>query len=293
LSVLGELTSALTHLERGFSLYDPDKHRHHAFLYGGHDPGVCCGFHAAEVLWLLGYPDHALQRSRDGLALARELAHPSSLDTALSFTAWLDYYRGDRQAVQARVEEGITLAAEQGFSRARTQVTFLQGWLLVEQGQQEAGIARMRKILASERARGGAVRWNGPYAGLMAEVYSETGQTAKGLNVVIEALDRVHQTQSSYYEAELHRIKGKLLLGVGAAHEQEAEASFENALRLARDQSAKSLELRAAMSLSRLWQRQGKKAEAQKLLAGIYGWFTEGFDAADLKEAKALLEELS
>jgi predicted ATPase/class 3 adenylate cyclase len=293
LSVLGELTSALTHLDGGFSLYDPHKHRHHAFLYGGHDPGVCCGFHAAEVLWLLGYPDQALQRSHDALALARELAHPSTLDTALSFTAWFHYHRGDGHAVRARVEEGIALATEQGFSRARTQVAFLQGWLLFEQGRQAAGMAQMFKVLASERDRGGAVRWNGPYAALMAEVCRKAGQTANGLQALNDALVRVHQTECRYFEAELHRVMGELILTQTAADERQAESCFAEAIRVSRFQEAKSLELRAAMSLSRLWQRQGKMDEARQLLGDIYGWFTEGFDTADLKQAKALLQELT
>jgi predicted ATPase/class 3 adenylate cyclase len=293
LSVLGELTSALTHIDAGFSLYDPQKHRQHAFLYGGHDPGVCCGFHAADVLWLLGYPDRALQRSQDALTLARELDHPSTLDTALSFTAWFDYHRGDGQAVRARVEEGITLATEQGFSRVRTQVTFLQGWLLVEQGRQAAGIAQMFKVLVNERDRGGSVRWNGPNAALMAEVYRKAGQTVDGLQVLDDALVRVHQTECRYFEAELHRVKGELVLTQTVADEHQAESCFAEAIRVSRFQEAKSLALRAAMSLSRLWQRQGKTAEARQLLGEIYGWFTEGFDTADLRRARTLLEELS
>ena len=122
-------------MEQGFALYDPQKHRQHAFLYGGHDPGVCCAYHAADVLWLLGYPDQALQKSHDSLALARELSHPSSLSMALSFAAWFHHYRRDRQAVQARVEEGMVLAMEQGFSGRLAQAKFLQGWFLVEHGQ--------------------------------------------------------------------------------------------------------------------------------------------------------------
>jgi predicted ATPase/class 3 adenylate cyclase len=287
LSVLGELKSALTHIDEGFALYDPQKHRQHAFLYGGHDPGVCCGFHAADVLWLLGYPDRALQRSRDALALARELDYPSTLDTALSFTAWFDYHRGDGEAVRARVEEGIALAAEQGFSRARTQVTFLQGWLLVEQGHQAAGIAQMSKV------REGSVRWNGPYAALMADVYRRAGQTFDGLNVLDDALARVHQTGCRYFEAELYRVKGELILTQAAADEHQAETCFAEAIRVSCLQEAKSLELRAAMSLSRLWEKQGKELEARKLLAEVYGWFTEGFDTVDLKAAKALLEDLA
>jgi adenylate cyclase len=292
LTELGELTSARTHLEQGFVLYDSEKHRHHAFLYGGHDPGVCCGYHAAEVLWLLGYPDHALRRSKDSLALARELSHPSTMSFALSWAAWFHQYRGESSAVRARVEEGMTLATDQGFSSRRVQTPFLQGWLLVEEGHEQAGITEMAKILAADRTRGVSGRWSAQYAALLADAYRKSGRTIEGLRVVTEEQSRVHNSGARFYQAEVHRLKGELLLAQVAADEQEAEACFQNALKIARGQSAKSLELRAAMSLSRLWLRQGKNAEAKNLLAEVYGWFTEGFDTADLKQAKALLQDL-
>jgi class 3 adenylate cyclase/predicted ATPase len=285
---LGELRSARTHIEQGFALYDPQKHRHHAFLYGGHDPGVCCAYHAADVLWLLGYPDKALQKSHDSLALAHGLSHPSTLSNALAFAAWFHQHRGEWQAVQTRVEEAMTLATEQGFSARLAQAHFLQGWLLFERGEKEAGIAQMSKFPATE----GAGRVNAHKAAMLADAYGKAGQTAAGLNVVDKALTKAHQTDCRYYEAELHRIKGELLCTQTAADERQSEACFQNALQIARRQSAKSLELRAAISMSRLWQKQGKTPEAKNLLAEVYGWFTEGFDTADLKQAKLLLEEL-
>jgi predicted ATPase len=292
LSLLGELIAARTHVEQGFALYDPQKHKHHAFLYGGHDPGVCCGGHAAEVLGLLGYPDQALRRSQDALALARELSHPSSMVHALSFAAWFHQLRGERDAIQARVAEVMSLATEQGFSPRQTQVDFLQGWLLVEDGHWQAGINQMTRVFTRAKDSGSLARWSAHCAVLMAQACKTTGQIVDGLNIVDEALARAHQTEAREFEAELRRMKGELLLIQNAADEQQAEACFQNALTIARRQSAKSFELRAAMSLSRLWQRQGKNAEAQQLLAAIYGWFTEGFDTADLKAAKTLLEEL-
>jgi class 3 adenylate cyclase/predicted ATPase len=293
LSILGELTSAWFHLDQGFVIYDQQKHKHHAFLYGGHDPGVCCGYHAAEVLWLLGYPDHALRRSKDSLALARELSHPSTMSFALSWAAWFHQYRGERRAVQARVEEGMRLATDQGFSSRRVQAPFLQGWLLVEEGHEQAGITEMAKILAGDRARGVSGRWIAQHASLLADAYRKSGRTIEGLRVVTEEQSRVQISGAGFYQAEVHRIKGELLLTQDTPDEHQAEACFQDALKIACGQSAKSLELRAAMSMSRLWQRQGKKAEAQRLLAGIYGWFTEGFDTADLKQAKILLDELA
>ena len=291
LSIQGELVSARLHIEQGFALYDRQKHRHHAFLYGGHDPAVCCAFHSAEVLWLLGYTDQALQKSRDSLELARELSHSSTMSFALAFAAWYHQFRGEQQVVQERVEEGIRLATEKGFALGRANVRFLEGWLVAEGGQWQQGIAQMSNFLI-ERGRASG-RWTAHCAALLADAYKKSGHTAEGLDVVNNALARVDGTHCRYYEAELHRRKGELLLMESVPATVQAEASFQNALTVARRQSAKSWELRAAMSLSRLWQRQGKRDEARKLLAEIYGWFTEGFDTADLKDAKALLDELA
>ena len=292
LSALGELTTARLHVERGFALYDPRKHRQHAFLYGGHDPGVCCAFHAAEVLWQLGYPDQALQKSRESLIMARELSHPSTMSFALSFAAWFHQCRGDRQAVKANVEESMALATEQGFSPRRGE-DFLRGWLLVEEGDSDAGITHMSKILGSQVTRRLSSRWMAHCAALLAEVLRERGRISEALNVVTEAIGRTQQSGGRYYEAELHRIKGELLLAQFPRASERAENCFIQAIEVANNQRAKSLELRAAMSLSRLWDTQGKTVEARQLLGDIYGWFTEGFETADLKAAKAILTELT
>jgi class 3 adenylate cyclase/predicted ATPase len=292
LSARGELVSAHSHMEQGIALYDPQKHRDHAFRYGGHDPGVCCRYQAAEVLWLLGYPDQALGRSQNSLTLARELSHATTMSVALSWTAWFDQVRGEKQSLQARIDEGMAVATEQGSLMRRAQATFLQGWLLVEEGHDKTGIAQMFKIFVAEQDRALSGRFHIREAALLGEAYRRTGQNVEGLNVVNDAIARTQQTECRYYDAELNRIKGELLLQQATADEREAEACFQNALKVARGQSAKSLELRAVMSLCRLWQKQGKKEDARGLLAEIYDWFTEGFDTADLKTAKALLEEL-
>ena len=193
----------------------------------------------------------------------------------------------------------MVLSEEQGFSYGLVQGTLLWGWALVGQGQGEEGIAQIRRGLAALRATGAeAVR---PYyLALLAEAYGKEGQTAEGLSALTEALEAVNNNIGArFYEAELYRLKGTLTLkqsGVRSPEsevEKEAEECFQKALEIARQQQAKSLELRAVMSLSRLWQRQGRKDEARQILAEIYGWFTEGFDTKDLQEAKALLEELS
>jgi predicted ATPase len=283
---LGEFSSALTHTERGIELYNPQEHRQYAFLYGGHDPGVCGLRHAAMILSLLGYPDQALQKSQDALELAQKLSHPNSLAFALYYSAWVHQQRGESQAVDERIEATITLAKDQGFTRWLQQGSLLQGWLLAQQGEGQEAIRRMRHGSAA------AMDAHSHGIALLAETYGKEGQIEEGLRVLNEELARLQITGGRFYVAELHRIKGELL-AQAAADEQQAEACFQSALQIARGQSTKSLELRAAMSLSRLWQRQGKTAKARKLLEDIYGWFTEGFDTADLKEAKALLEELT
>jgi predicted ATPase/class 3 adenylate cyclase len=288
---VGELTSARIHTERGFELYDRHKHRHHAFLYGGHDPGVCSHYHAATVLWLLGYPDHAWRRIEDALALARELSHPSSIANTLFFAIRIHQQRGDQEAVQAQMEEGAQLAREHGFPRWLVQEAVMRGWLLVDDGQTEDGIRQMLNGLVAERSI--SVPWASYCAALLAEAYKKVGQNPAGLAVVDEALSTVQRTGCLYYEAELRRIKGELLLNQSAPGEEQAEVCFREAINVSRQQAAKSLELRAATSLSRLLQGQGKGTEAHRLLSEIYNWFTEGFDTADLKQAKALLDELA
>ena len=291
MSSLGEFIATRSHLEQGFLLYDTEKHRHHAFLYGGHDPGVCCGYHAAEVFWLLGFPDQALRRSIDAVALARKLRHSFSLTNALSFAVWLHRELGKLESMQAQLDEASKISTEQGFQRWLPQGNLHKAWLRADKGDRTA-IGQMVAILASQRAELSSGRWDSPSACLIAKACVKSGDTAEGLKVISDALTRVHKTEYRYYEAELRRVNGELLLAQTVPDEQQAEMCFHEALTVARGQSAKSLELRAAMSLSRLWQRQGKQDEARRLLAEIYGWFTEGFDTADLQEAKLLLEEL-
>jgi predicted ATPase len=286
---LGELLSAKEHFERGRALYDPQQHRQHAFLYGGHDPGVCCGTHAAQVLWLLGYPDQALRRNQEALSLGRELSHSFSLAFALFWAALVHQFRGEREAVQERTEAAMILAIEQGFPRWVMMGTILRGWLTVDHGYVQQGIEQIRQGLAAQ-----GIAEQQTSVAFLAEAYGKAGQAEEGLSVVNKALTTARNTGLRYYEAELHRIKGELLLGQAVPSEEEqAEACFQEAINVSRRQEAKSLELRAAMSLSRLWQRQGKQKEARQLLTDIYGWFTEGFDTADLKAAKALLEKLA
>jgi predicted ATPase len=272
-------------------LYNPQQHRSHAFVYG-QDPGVLCRGFAAWPIWVLGYPDQALKNTNVALALAQELTHPFSLALALT-TATIDHqFRGDAQAVQECAEALIALSTEQGFPQWLGLGMILQGWTFTAQGKMEKGISQMREGLVSRRAtRSESLR---PYfLSLLAEAYGKLGQPEEGLTSLVEALAIVDTTWERCWEAELHRQRGELLLMKKGQGLGEVEECFRKALETARCQQAKSLELRVAMSLSRLWQQQGKQEDAHDLLAETYGWFTEGFDTADLKEAKVLLGELT
>jgi len=247
--------------------------------------------YAARTQWLLGYPEQAVQRSHEALSLAQRIAHPFSLAHALCFAAGIHQFRREGQAVQEQAEAAMALSTEQGFASRLALGILLRGWALAEQGQGEAGLAQMRQGLAARHAIGEDVD-RAYYLALLAEGYGKAGRTMEGLHVLTEALAVMDSIEEHYYEAELCRLKGALLLMHSAEQDAEAEACFQQALAVARRQQAKSLELRAAMSLARLWQQQGKRDEARALLAPIYGWFTEGFDTADLQEAKVLLDAL-
>ena len=285
---LGEIVSARAHLEQGIALYDPQQHRSHAFLYSL-DPGMACCAYAAWALWLLGYAGQALQRSQEAILLAQE--HPLSLAQALSWTAWLHQLRREPQAAQERAEKVMALCSEQRFPYFLAWGTILQGWALAAQGQGGAGIAQMRQGLAAHRATG-AEEHRPFFLALLAEAHGRAGQVEEGLSVLTEALAAVNKTGERVYEAELYRLKGELLQKQATAM-GAVEECFRQAVSVARQQSAKSLELRAVMSLSRLLKAQGQTTEARQMLTEIYAWFTEGFDTADLQEAKPLLEALT
>src|SRR5262249_44926714 len=237
----GELVSAHSHMEQGIALYDPQKHRHHAFRYGGHDPGVCCRYQAAEALWFLGYPDQALRQSQNSLTLARELSHAITMSIALFWAAWFHQVRGEKQALQTRIDEGMALATEKWFLMGQVQATFLQGWLLVEEGHADTGIAQMLKIFVTTQDSG---RFHIRQAALLGEAYRKSGQTVEGLKVVNDAIARTQLTECRFYDTELHRIKGELLLHQATADERVAEACLQKALEVARSQSAKYFEIR-------------------------------------------------
>ena len=284
-------------LERGVALYNPQEHRSLAFRYG-FDPKVGCLLNLALTLWILGYPKQGMKRLHEALTFAQELSHPPSLVFALTWTAWFHQFEREQRLTQDQAEAVVKLSSEQGFPYWLAFGMILHGWALEEQEQNEEGVAQLREGLASYRATGAGL-WRPYFLALLAETYGKRGQAEEGLSVLTEALDLVHKTEERWNEAELYRLTGELTLQKSKVEsprskvEEEAENCFQQALDIARHQQAKSWELRAATSLARLWQGQGKTTEVRDLLAPVYNWFTEGFDTADLKDAKALLDALS
>jgi predicted ATPase len=287
---LGECSPARVHLEQGMTFYDIQLHRSLAFR-AGQDPGVTSLACVSWALWVLGYPDQAQQRSQEALTLAEELAHSASLAYALHFAGVVHQLRREEHAAHTRAEAVMMLATEQGFAQRVAQGTILRGWALTAQSQEAEGLGQMRQGLAAYQATGAKVGRPHMLA-LLAEAYTKGRQVDEGLCVLAEALATVHTTGERYYEAELYRLHGELLLARSPACPTAAETCFQQALTIARRQQAKSWELRAATSLARLSQQQGKHTAAQQLLAEVYSWFTEGFDTADLQEARTLLEDL-
>jgi predicted ATPase len=303
----GELVPTREHLEQSIALYDPQKDYPHASGVVT-DPRVDSLSYAAHTLWLLGYPDQARTKVHEALTWAQELSHPHSLVFALTAAAIIHLLRREWQAAQEQAEALITLSNEQGFPYWLASGTFRRGKALAEQGQGEEGIAQMRQGLAAFLATGARVQLPNSLS-LLAETYGKVGQAEEGLAVLAEALAMVNKTGECWWEAERYRLKGTLTLqkfqvpgskfqvqesprSEVRGPESEAEECFLKAIEIARKQQAKSLELRAVMSLARLWQQQGKTQEAHEMLFEIYSWFTEGFDTKDLQEAKALLDSL-
>ena len=288
----GELTAARLHTESCAVLYNPRQHGSLASLYGGHDPGVCGRNHAALVQWMLGYPDRALKCTSEALALAQKLAHPNSLAQALTIAAIANQYRRERAVTAKRAEAAIALAAEHGFVQSLVMGTVLRGWAESDPATRGREVANMRQAIAAGRASGEQA-WAPYYLAAVAETCSELGRLDDALELVTEALDLVERTGERWYEAELHRLSGELLSLRDPSSVSAAEKSFRTAIEIARKQEAKSLELRATTSLARLLRDTNYGDEARAALAEIYNWFTEGFDTADLKDAKALRDEMS
>jgi len=283
----GEPGAALEHCEAGRRLYDPERHRTHRLLYGGHDPGVCARYMGAQVNWVLGHPDKALASGREALALAELVAHPLSLEFVLLFNAMLHVDRGEPGLALRRVEAAETLVAEQRLGFVM-EPRFLRGAALCAQGAFDESVSCLRDALAG---RQGAMTFR-PYGFTrLAEALASQGQYSAVIAAVKEGMEAQEKTGALRWGAELLRLQGIALIGLNRV--EDGQSALEEALRVARQQQAKAYELRAATSLARLWGERGRRAEARGLLAPVYGWFTEGFDTADLQGAKALLDELA
>jgi class 3 adenylate cyclase/predicted ATPase len=318
----GDFPLARRHLEQAVTLYEQQPSGSVPLLFGGADPGVVCLCELARVLWLLGYPDQALRRSHTALLHARTRAEPFSLGFALIFAAGLSQLRREGARTQQHAEEGMTLAQQYGFAALLSAGTIRRGWALAEQGHEEEGLRDMRQGLAA-RQEAGAELAHPYFLALQAEVYGKVGQGERARTLLAQALTTAPASKEHRLEAELYRLKGELTLQESAVSlgqvattsqtgpkpvenkpeipdsrplnpdlQGEAETCFFTAIDIARAQHAKSLELRATMGLARLWRQHGKHAEARRMLAAIYDWFTEGFETKDLQEAKALLQEL-
>jgi len=293
---MGKLSAAREHLDYMNAFYNPKEHSHLAFIYGM-DPGLICGCSTVCVSWCLGYPDQAMEQSQKMLADARQVDHPFSLAAVLAMDSLFHLLQRDIKALEERGTEVARLAEEKGFLFFVGVGVFKIGWALAHQGQVEEGIAKLNQALDLYRATGMRFTLT-DLLGSLAEAYGIAGQIEKGLEFMSQALAEVERGGERYYEAELYRIKGELLLRKAKRKdrtvlEKEAEACFQQSLAVARQQKARSFELRTSISLSRLLQKQGKRSEARTLLKAIYDWFTEGFETPDLKEAKSLIEELS
>jgi predicted ATPase/ABC-type cobalamin/Fe3+-siderophores transport system ATPase subunit len=285
---LGEYVTALAHIEQGFTRTALTAQQALGLRHG-EAPGVRCLALAAWILWCLGFPTQALRRGQE--ALAQACAHPYSLAMAQNWMIYVHYRRRDTPAVQAQAEALLTLATAQQFPLYVGHVTCWRGWALAIQGHGERGIVQLRQGMAGALATGQTLA-RPLCLVLLAEAMAYTGQVDEGLRVMAEALVAIEASGRYELLAEAYRLQGVLLLRQAVPDTHQAEACFQQALDIARRQQAKSWELRAALSLSRLWQEQCQWTEAFALLAPIYGWFTEGFDTADLQEARALLDAL-
>ena len=291
---VGQFAAGLEYAERGLALYSPSQHASHALTYGGHDPGVCGWARGGMDLWFLGYPDRADEYVRRALALAEEIAHPPTVAHALNYGILCQQLRRDAATVRSWGERLASLAAEHGLALFAATAISARGWTLANDGRVTSSLAELRRGL--DGCIGLGMRLFEPYhKALLADVCLAAGDRAAALRLVEDAMRFAEESGVRFWDAELLRLKGKLLarLSPGGAGPQEVEACYQGALAIARGQQARSLELRAAMGLARLWRDQGRHAEARELLAPIYGWFTEGFDTPDLSEAKELLDALT
>ena len=286
---LGELPEAKKHLEEAIKIYDPKKHGAHAFIYG-QDPGMAARAYFSLTLWLLGYFDKAKRRSQESLTLAKDLDHAFSLGFAENVAAWHNQYRREGATTQKHADEAVNISREQNLVFFMAMGTILRGWALAEQGEIEVGMAEMNQGLEIYKMTGAELLM--PYwLALLAETNAKARKYKRSLSLVAEALELADKTEEHFWKADLLRLKGELLQRQKAAAEK-IERCYRQAIEVSKKQNAKSLELRAAVSLSRFL-RKKKKPQQKKILEKLYGSFKEGLGTVDLKDAKQLIKELS
>jgi tetratricopeptide (TPR) repeat protein len=287
---VGEIAQAYQESQQNLDIYDPDKHGHLAYIYGYDMRGICLCF-GGLAAWILGYQEKTLEMGEMALALARKLDHPHTLAFCLTGACILGWFLGNQEMVDKYTEEMMPIAEEHGFIYWLAHGIFYRGEKKALEGQVHEGIQEMQRGLEMALSTGTETCMTRLKC-RMADACLKTGQFDQGLKAIAEAMEVMDKFDERYMEAELYRVKGELLKKKGAP-EAEFEEMFLKSLEVSRKQQAKMFELRATMSLGRLLKKRGKKAEARKMMEEIYGWFTEGFDFPDLKEAKAFLDELS
>ena len=292
LLLAGDFAEARAHLDQGIALYDPAEHRPLAMRFG-QDPKVATLYFRSKALWLLGHPEAARADINQALTGAHESGHAVSLLWALASSSFfVDSYCGNYTTANARVDELVALADEKDVALWKAAGMLGRGWLLGLTGRAADAVQTITSGIAAWRST--EATWSLPsWLSYLAAGHAELGQLDEAWRCIGEAMSTIETTKERWFEAEVSRIAGEIALKSPEPDAAKAEAYFERALAVARQQQAKSWELRAAMSMARLWRDQGKRDEARDLLAPVYGWFTEGFDTLDLKEAKALLDELA
>lgn len=286
----GDFIDVRDHARQSLALFDQHRDRDGFVPYDvQHD--IVAGYLTALNNWMLGYPTQAVEVMESTLARARELDTPNSVGISLLFSAQLSQLRREPEPATTRAEEGLAVAAEHGLPALGLWCLLPRGWAAAYRGEASAGIADIRESMERRRSVGMGAVWPW-YFTVLAEAQGLAGQIDDGLASLEEAFGWVERNDERLYEAEAHRLKGELLLARTTPDVPHAESCFQRALTVSRKQHSKSWELRAAVSMGRLWQRQGKLAEARELLAPVYGWFTEGFDTPDLQDAEALLATL-
>ena len=289
---LADYETALAHTDQGQALYDVDRHRRHAFTYGGHDPGVCAAVLGAIASWFLGYPDQADKRGARAMELSHTVAHSISKADALAYASLLCLLRREPERALLLSNELINLSSDNGLTIWRANGQILRSWAFSDMGKASEVLNDFREAIDHRQSMGSQLR-SSLYLAAMAHALVRAGETSEAESAIGQALGKMEETGERTWETFIHWVRGEILAIAAETEPSRAAACYQEASEIARRQGAKSMELRATLSLASLWLREGRKNEARDLLAPIYDWFTEGFETADLKDAKALLDDLA